>query len=150
MSNSHLDAGQVLPLVLDEVNDALQVNVVAGSISVTNPSVGTNGSTAPTSSTETSGINPSGNLTPLGLDSSGNLKVISSGGSTEATLAAFSAKTAASLVPQAFSSVALTYVASGNGVGQVATAIYSQGASVVRTLTLLYDASNRLSGVVAS
>src|SRR5271165_3908794 len=40
-----------------------------------NPSVGTNGVTAPTSSTEVGGINPSGNLQPLQTDSAGNLLV---------------------------------------------------------------------------
>ena len=43
--------------------------------SSTNPSVGTNGTTAPTSSTEVAGINPSGNLQPLQTDSSGSLYV---------------------------------------------------------------------------
>lgn len=40
-----------------------------------NASIGTNGATAPTSSTEVGGINPSGNLQPLQTDSSGNLLV---------------------------------------------------------------------------
>lgn len=43
--------------------------------SVTIPAVGTNGATAPTSSIEVGGINPSGNLQPLQTDASGNLKV---------------------------------------------------------------------------
>lgn len=40
-----------------------------------NPSVGINGQTAPTSSTEVGGINPGGNLQPLQTDASGNLLV---------------------------------------------------------------------------
>lgn len=40
-----------------------------------NPSVGVNGSIAPTSSTEVGGINPSGNLQPLQTDASGALIV---------------------------------------------------------------------------
>lgn len=40
-----------------------------------NPSVGGNGVTAPTSSTEIGGINPSGNLTGVRVDASGNLIV---------------------------------------------------------------------------
>lgn len=39
------------------------------------PSTGSNGVTAPTSSTEVGGINPSGNLQPLQTDASGNLLV---------------------------------------------------------------------------
>src|SRR6185312_10909706 len=40
-----------------------------------NPSVGTNGSTAPVQSTQVAGENPSGNLEPLQTDASGNLLV---------------------------------------------------------------------------
>lgn len=40
-----------------------------------NPSIGSNGLTAPTSSTEVGGINPGGNLQPLQTDASGNLLV---------------------------------------------------------------------------
>lgn len=47
-----------------------------------NPSIGTNGVTAPTSSTEVGGINNSGNLTPLSLDASGALIVTPASGST--------------------------------------------------------------------
>lgn len=43
--------------------------------SSSNPSIGTNGFTAPTSSTEVGGIDPSGNLQGLKVDSSGNLLV---------------------------------------------------------------------------
>jgi hypothetical protein len=45
------------------------------SISASNPSVGNNNQTAPTSSTEVGGINPTGNLQPLQTDASGNLLV---------------------------------------------------------------------------
>jgi hypothetical protein len=40
-----------------------------------NASVGTNGTTAPTSSTEVAGVNGSGNLTPISVDNSGNQNV---------------------------------------------------------------------------
>lgn len=52
------------------------------SVSATNPSVGVNGTTAPTSSTEVAGINPSGNITPLSTDASGNLKVVVEAGTS--------------------------------------------------------------------
>jgi hypothetical protein len=51
---------------------------VTGNITANNASVGTTGSTAPTSATEIGGIDPSGNLQPLEVDSSGNLKVTGS------------------------------------------------------------------------
>jgi len=46
--------------------------------------------------------------------------------------------------------VALTYVAAGNGAGEIETVIYKIGGSggdVVATLTLAYDGSNNLSTV---
>lgn len=45
----------------------------SGGGSSANASVGLNGVTAPTSSTEVAGVNPSGNLQPLQTDASGNL-----------------------------------------------------------------------------
>jgi hypothetical protein len=54
------------------------------------------------------------------------------------------------LVPDHYDSIALTYVASGNGAGQIYTAIYKLAGNTIATLTLSYDASNRLSGVVRS
>lgn len=48
------------------------------SVSATNPSVGTNGSTAPTSSTLVAGINPSGNTNPVHTDGSNNLLIAAS------------------------------------------------------------------------
>lgn len=53
----------------------MQYPASSGGGSGSNASVGTNGITAPTSSTEVAGINPLGNLQPLQTDSSGNLKV---------------------------------------------------------------------------
>jgi hypothetical protein len=46
--------------------------------------------------------------------------------------------------------VALTYVASGNGAGEVETITYKEGGAsgtTVAVLTLAYDASNKLSSV---
>lgn len=134
-----------------------------GFATATNASIGLNGVTAPTSSTEVGGINNSGNLTPLSLDSSGNLNVnvttsvIPTGGATAAnqvteinTLNALNAKLAASLVPTAFDYITLTYVPSGAGVSQIQTAVYKTGGSggtTVATLTLVYDGSDRLASV---
>lgn len=49
------------------------INVKDTGGSTTNPSVGLNGAIAPTMSTEVSGINPSGKLTPLNVDAGGAL-----------------------------------------------------------------------------
>lgn len=52
-----------------------------------------------------------------------------------------------SLVPETFDSMDLTYVAAGNGVGEIHTVTYKSGATTIATLTLTYDASNRISNV---
>lgn len=49
--------------------------------------------------------------------------------------------------------ISLTYVASGNGTGEIQTVTYKQGGSggqTVATLTLGYDASNRLNTITRS
>lgn len=54
------------------------------------------------------------------------------------------------LVPEKYDQIDLTYVAAGNGVGEVETATYFLDGSQIAVLTLSYDASNRLSSVVRS
>lgn len=128
-----------------------------------NASVGTNGAPAPTSSTEIGGVNGGGNLTPVSVDNSGNVNVnvvsstLPTGGATAANqvleiadLNALNARTAGSLTPVRFDEVDLTYVPSGPGTGQVQTAVYKLATVTVKTLTLSYDGSDRLSSVVAS
>ena len=53
----------------------------------------------------------------------------------------------------AYDYLALTYVASGNGAGEVETVVYKTGGSggtTVATLTLAYNASNEVSAVTKS
>jgi hypothetical protein len=73
-----------------------------------------------------------------------------SGASTEATLLAFSSKSASALVVVPFDNIAFTYVPSGNGVGQIQTAVYKLSSTTVATLTMTYDSNNSLSTVVKS
>lgn len=79
------------------------------------------------------------------------------GAATEASLAAQAAdialledRLAGALVPEAFNYIELTYVAAGNGEGEIETATYKTGGAAgttVATLTLAYDANNRLTSV---
>lgn len=172
MSMSLLDPGQVAKTVIDESTSSIKVNIVSGSITASNPSIGTTGSSAPTSATEIGAVS-GGNLVALQANGSGALKTDSSAVTQPVSgtvtvnagtnlntsalalesggnLAALNARTAGSLVPVKFDEVDLTYVPSGNGVGQIATAVYKLVGSTVKTLTLSYDGSNRLSSVVAS
>jgi len=56
----------------------------------------------------------------------------------------------ATLVPEVYDNLILTYVAAGNGAGEVETVTYKNGTDVVGTLTLTYDASDRLITVIRS
>ena len=50
----------------------------------------------------------------------------------------------------AYNYIALTYVAAGNGAGEVETVVYKSGGSggtTVATLTLAYNASNEISSI---
>ena len=70
-----------------------------------------------------------------------------------AELQKLEARLAGSLVPETHDYIAITYVAAGNGVGEIETVIYKTGGaggSTAATLTLAYDASHRLSSVTAS
>jgi hypothetical protein len=80
----------------------------------------------------------------------------SSGQSTTTTLDAgtYSLKqiTEGLSIPQ-YDYISLTYVAAGNGTGEIQTVTYKQGGAsgqTVATLTLGYDGSNRLSSVTRS
>jgi hypothetical protein len=68
----------------------------------------------------------------------------------EADLDALNARLAGNLVPETFDYLALTYVAAGNGQGEIETVTYRTGGaagSVVATLTLAYDGSDNLASV---
>lgn len=57
---------------------------------------------------------------------------------------------ASSLIPEEYDYIALTYVTVGNGIGEIETATYKTGGAggtTVATLTLTYDASNRIASV---
>lgn len=84
------------------------------------------------------------------LQTTGNASLSSISSSTTAISASLTAKLSGSLVPTAFDEVDLTYITSGNGTGQIGVAEYKLATVLVKTLTLTYDASNRLSTVVAS
>lgn len=57
---------------------------------------------------------------------------------------------AGSLVTASYDEIDLTYVVAGNGAGEIQTATYKKAGSTVATLTITYDASNRISTVVKS
>lgn len=130
------------------------------SSSVTVSAIGGNGAPIPTTSILIAGEDPSLNLHPLQTDSSGQLLISSAslplptGAATAANqtteINLLTARLTGSLVPSAFDEIDLTYVPSGNGAGQVATAVYKLATATIKTLTLSYNASNQLTSVVAS
>lgn len=50
----------------------------------------------------------------------------------------------------AYDTIELTYVPSGNGVGEIETVTYKSGATTLATLTLAYNADNKLTSVTKS
>ena len=59
----------------------------------------------------------------------------------------------AGLIPSSYDYIALTYVAAGNGAGEIETVTYKTGGSggtTIITLTLTYDASDRIADVTAA
>lgn len=69
------------------------------------------------------------------------------GAATEATLSAFSGKSAGALVPVAFDYIALTYVGATTDINTVVYKTGGAGGATVATLTLGYDGSDRLTSV---
>ena len=57
---------------------------------------------------------------------------------------------AGKLISEQFDNIALTYVPSGNGSGQIQSVIYKMGGATVATLTLTYDSSDRIATIVKS
>ncbi len=58
-----------------------------------------------------------------------------------------------SFITKPYDYIALTYVASGNGAGEIETATYKTGGSggdTVAVLTLTYNSDNKISSVVKS
>lgn len=53
-----------------------------------------------------------------------------------------------SLVPDVFDEINLTYVPSGFGAGQIQTVSYKLSSVLIATLTLTYDASDRIISVI--
>lgn len=66
---------------------------------------------------------------------------------------ALNAKLAASLVPEPFDYQDISYVVAGNGAGEISTVVYKiggAGGTTVATVTMTYDASDRVSTVTRS
>lgn len=72
------------------------------------------------------------------------------GAATETTLAAFSAKTAAALVPEKFDYQDIMYVGATTDIDTVVYKLGGSGGTTVATLTMGYDGSSRLTSVTRS
>lgn len=79
--------------------------------------------------------------------------MITSLSNLETDLGLLEDRLAGNLVPEAFDYIELTYVAAGNGAGEIETVVYKtggSGGSTVATLTLAYDANDNISSVTRS
>lgn len=131
------------------------------SASGNNASVGTDGAPIPGASTIVGGEDPTGNLKPLSVNADGELIVnvdnFPSGGATAANqvleisaIEAFSDKTQAGLVPEAYDYQAITYVGATTNINTVVYKLGGSGGTTVATLTMGYDGSSRLTSVTRS
>lgn len=110
--STELDSAQILPLIYDPVENAIQVEVVSGG-----------GGTE----VNIAGVTPVYGALPVDVIAGGNI------------------------ITKPYDSIALTYIVSGNGVGQVGTVQYYLGGlsgTLVNTLTLSYNSSNNVISVV--
>ncbi len=145
--SSRQDFEQIIQDVHDQPGHALQVT---GTVSATNPSVGITGTTAPTSATEIAGKDSgTGNLVPVSVDATGKVNVNASitGVATEATLAAFSAKTASGIVSEDFDYQSISYVGATTDVSSVVYKLGGSGGTTVATVSYGYDGSNRVTSI---
>lgn len=103
---------------------------------------------------DTGNVTISSSALPTGAATSANQTTANASLSAiETDIDQLNARVAGSLVPETHDYVATTYVAAGNGVGEIETVTYKTGGAggtTVATLTLAYDASNRLSSVTRS
>ena len=53
------------------------------------------------------------------------------------------------LIPEKHDSIDFTYVAAGNGAGEIETATFNQDGVAVVTLTLTYNSDNKISNVTS-
>lgn len=131
---------------------------VSGTVTATNPSVGLTGSPAPASATEVAGVDGTGDLVAISVDSNGVVDVnvtastLPTGAATSANqtteiaaINSFADKTGAGFVPEAFDETAITYVGATT---RINTVTYKLATATVAVLTMSYDGSDRLSGVV--
>lgn len=113
-----------------------------------NASVGPNGDPIPTSSTLIAGEGPGGVQTPIQATGDGSLQVNDT--NTYNAVFDFSAKTASGLVTVSFDEQVISYVTSGPATGEINQIIYKEVGSTVSTVTLSYNGSGQLVGVVRS
>ncbi len=139
---------------------SLTSTTITGSVAVTGPLTDTQlrATPVPVSGTVSTGgltdVQLRASAVPVSLTSTtitGSVAVtaaslpLPTGAATEATLAAFSTKSAAGFVPEAFDETVITYVGATT---RIDTVVYKLAAATVATLTLSYDGSDRLDGVV--
>jgi hypothetical protein len=89
-------------------------------------------------------VTPSGALT---VEADIVSSVLPTGAATEATLSSFSGKSSSALVTVPFDEIVTTYVGATT---DISTVVYKNASATVATLTMSYDGSNRLIGVVRS
>lgn len=109
---------------------------------------------AKTTAVDTGNVTVASSALPTGAATSANQSTANASlSSIESDLTDLNARLAGNLVPETFDHITISYVAAGNGIGEIETVEYRTGGgagTLVATLTLAYDANDRLSSVTRS
>lgn len=155
-SISQLDFEQVLPHGFDEDTLAHRVNVVAGTITVTEAALAPEGGAAPAEGKVVAGIDGTDLVRYLRTDINGELQVdvlssaLPTGAATEATLSAFSSKTAGADITVPFDATVISYVGITDDVDTILYKTGGVAGTTVKTKTFVYDGQSRIINIVVT
>jgi opacity protein-like surface antigen len=155
-SISQLDFEQVLPHGFDDDTLAHRVNIVAGTITVNEAALASNGGAAPAEGKVVAGIDSTDLVRYLRTDVNGELQVritgsvLPTGAATEATLASFSAKTAGADITVPFDATIISYVGITDNVDTILYKTGGVGGTTVKTKTFIYDGQSRIINIVVT
>lgn len=135
--NTELDGQSTLLTSIDGKDFATQTTLSALNTKVT--------------AVDTGDVTVSSSALPTGAATSANQSTGNASlSSIDTEIQDLNARIPAGLVQEDHDNLSITYVTAGNGVGEIETVVYKLGVSTVATLTLAYDANDKLSTVTKS
>lgn len=152
--NTELDAQTVILTSLDAKDFATQTTLASIDAKDFATETTLAALNAKATAIDTGNVTVASSALPTGAATSANQTTANSSlSSIEADITSLNNRVAGNLVPEEFDHLAFTYVAAGNGLGEIETVTYKTGGAggtTVATLTLGYDANDNLSSVARS